>query len=180
MDLYFIALIPDVPLREEVRKIKEAMKVEYGAAHALKSPAHITMQMPFKRNPGEEVDLSSALMEFAARERPFSVDLDGFGAFPPRVIYIRITNPKPVEELHGRLKRVLTDTLGFTREEIMQHVQPHITVATRDLTRVAFNEAWPEMKDREFTGRFTVKSVFLLRHNGRHWDILLECPFDKR
>jgi 2'-5' RNA ligase len=78
------------------------------------------------------------------------------------------------------LKRVLTDTLGFTREEIMQHVQPHITVATRDLTRVAFNEAWPEMKDREFTGRFTVKSVFLLRHNGRHWDILLECPFDKR
>ena len=179
-NLYFIALIPGSQLREEIREIKEAMKDEYGASHALKSPAHITLQMPFKRSPDAGAGISSALREFAAGERPFRVDLDGFGAFPPRVIYIQITNPQPIAELHGRLKKLLIETPGFTREEIMQHVQPHITVATRDLTKAAFNEAWPEMKDREFTGRFTVNSIFLLRHNGRHWDIMSEYPFDVR
>lgn len=179
-NLYFIALIPDEQLRNEIRKIKEYMRDAYGAAHALKSPAHITLQMPFKRSPADESQISSFLKEFAAGERSFRVELDGYGAFPPRVIYIRITDPKPIEQLHRRMKKLLTDIPGFQGEEIMQHVQPHITVATRDLDRASFNEAWPEMKDREFTGRFSVHSIFLLKHNGRHWDIMDEFPFNRQ
>ena len=48
--LYFIALIPGKELKEKVRAVKERMKADYNAGHALKSPAHITLQMPFKRN----------------------------------------------------------------------------------------------------------------------------------
>jgi 2'-5' RNA ligase len=178
--LFFIALIPGEQLRKEIKEIKESMRDEYGASHALKSPAHITMQMPFKWSPAQEAEISSILMRFAAGEKPFKVELDGYGAFPPRVIYLKVTNPQPIIELHRRLKGLLADTPGFIREEVMQQVQPHITVATRDLTREAFSEAWPEMRNREFTASFTVYSIFLLKHNGRHWDILLECPFKKR
>ena len=71
-DLYFIALIPHTGLREEIREIKERMRDEYGAGHALKSPAHITLQMPFKRSPGDE-DFIEVEFDYAAWHRYFSL-----------------------------------------------------------------------------------------------------------
>ncbi len=178
-ELYFIALVPHEKLRNEIRAVKERMRSEYGAGHALKSPAHITLQMPFKRSSTEETAISAALRRFAFGEEPFTIDLDGYGCFAPRVIFIRITNPEPVRALHRHLKEVLAGELQFPKGEIMNDVQPHITVATRDLTKESFADAWPEMKDEEFSGSFQVRSLFLLKHNGKHWDILEEYPFDK-
>jgi 2'-5' RNA ligase len=178
--LYFIALIPHGGLREEIREIKERMRDEYDAGHALRSPAHITLQMPFKRRPAEEDLISVALAGFALKEKPFRVDLEGYGSFPPRVIYIRVSNPEPVRALHARLRKMLLDGLGFGQHEVTKELQPHMTVATRDLTKTAFSEAWPVMQKEEFTGGFRAESIFLLKHNGRNWDILREFPFGER
>ena len=177
MDLYFIALVPARELGEKVRRIKERMKAQYGACHALKSPAHITLQMPFKRSPEDETLISGTLRRLVTGEKSFTVDLDGFGAFAPRVIFIKITDPGPVRAMHSRLKEVLMTELHFSPAEILKDVQPHITVATRDLTRETFSEAWPEFQKEEFRASFDVHSVFLLKHNGRNWDILEEFPF---
>lgn len=179
-ELYFIALIPDDELRREIRVIKERIKSLYGAGHALKSPAHITLQMPFKRSPADEATISEVLGTFASQEKPFAVDLDGYGTFSQRVIYIRVKDPDPICSLHRRMKEMLAEGLGFGHEEIMKDVKPHITVATRDLTRQAFSEAWPEFRDRKFTGHLEVKSLCLLKHNGRDWDIMEEFPFGIR
>lgn len=175
--LYFIALIPGGELRERVRTVKERMKVLYTASHALKSPAHITLQMPFKRHSGDEPRMEEALRKFAAAEKAFEVSLDGFGAFVPRVIYIKITEPGPVRELHSRLKAMLLSELGFSPSELMKDVQPHITVATRDLTKTAFSQAWPEIMNEEFRATFTACSIFLLKHNGKYWEIFREFNF---
>ena len=72
---------------------------------------------------------------------------------------------------------MLLASLNFLPGEIMKDAEPHITVATRDLTKKAFSEAWPEISGEPFTGSFRVRSIFLLRHNGRYWDILEELPF---
>jgi 2'-5' RNA ligase len=177
MDLYFIALLPHRELREKIIKVKDRMKDKYGAGHALKSPAHITLQIPFKRSSEDETLISEALRRFVTGEKSFTVDLDGFGAFSPRVIFIKISEPEPVKALHLRLKEVLMMELHFSPAEIMKDVQPHITVATRDLTKEAFNEAWPEIQKEVFKASFDVSSVFLLKHNGRNWGILAEFPF---
>ncbi len=177
VDLYFIALIPPAELREEIREIKERMKAEYGAGHALKSPAHITLQMPFKQNSADEAEMSEALNRFATGEKSFTVDLEGYGAFKPRVIFINISEPGRVRSLHSRLKEVLLTELHFSPGEVMKDVQPHITVATRDLTKEAFLKVWPEVRDEEFSASFEVHSIFLLKHNGRNWDILEEYLF---
>jgi 2'-5' RNA ligase len=177
MDLYFIAIIPYSGLREKIRKVKERMKTEYGAGHALKSPAHITLQMPFKRSPADEAEISEALRKFATPEKTFTVDLNGYGAFAPRVIFIKITQPEPVRALHMRLNEVLLSELHFSPGEIMKELQPHVTIATRDLTKEAFSEAWPAFQEEDFSASFDVRSIFLLKHNGRNWDILEEFPF---
>lgn len=179
-ELYFIALVPHNDLRMRIREIKDDLYETFGAGHALKSPAHITLQRPFKRGVADEAKIVTVLRKFAQVEKCFGIDLNGYGAFPPRVIYIKITDPDPVRKLHMRLKEVLINELDFSREEIMNAVQPHITVATRDLTAAAFSEAWPEFMNREFHGHFDAGSIFLLRHNGRNWDIFREFPFGDR
>lgn len=176
-ELYFIALLPHEKLRDEIRAIKERMRDRYGAGHALRSPAHITLQKPFKRDRHAEMTIRDALLLFTQTEKPFTVELDGYGAFAPRVLYIKLKENRHIATLHERLKALLPGYLDFTPDEIMKDVEPHITVATRDLTREAFSEAWPEMRDEPFTGSFVVRSIFLLRHNGRYWDILEEFPF---
>jgi 2'-5' RNA ligase len=177
MDLYFIALVPARELGEKVQRIKERMKAQYGAGHALKSPAHITLQMPFKRNQADETEISEALRRFALPEKKFTVDLNGYGAFVPRVIFIKINHPEPVKALHRRLNEVLVSELHFSPGEVMKDLQPHVTIATRDLTKESFSEAWPVFQDEDFSASFDVHSIFLLKHNGRNWDIMEEYPF---
>ena len=179
-ELYFIAIIPPRPLREEIRAIKERIRDRFGAGHALKSPAHITLQMPFKRKPSDEGRLSAELKRFSLAEKGFMVIPDGYGAFQPRVIYISVANPEPVRSLHKRLREMLLTELDFSQEEIKEEFHPHISVATRDLARSAFSEAWPEFRDEKFTGEFWVGSIFLLKHNGRNWDIHEEYLFGEQ
>lgn len=177
MKLYFIAILPPRELRQRVFDIKEDMRERFGARHALKSPAHITLQKPFMRFPEEEAGIADVLKIFAGSEHPFSIALDGFGCFAPRVIFIKVTDTEPVASLHARLREILLVQLHFSPGEIMKDVQPHITIATRDLTPEAFRDAWSEKKEEHFSGSFAVRSICLLKHNGKNWDIFEEFPF---
>lgn len=177
MNLYFIAIVPPRELRQRIYELKEEMRARFRAGHALKSPAHITLQKPFKRCSEEEDTMADALGKFAGSERPFNVVLDGFGCFAPRVIFVKMTDTDHVESLHARLREMLLTKLHFSRDEIMKDVQPHITIATRDLTPETFRDAWSEKKDEVFRGSFTVSSICLMKHNGKNWDLLEEFPF---
>lgn len=178
-ELYFIAIVPGPDLREKVKKLKEEMKLNYKAGHALKSPAHITLQMPFKREAKAEAEMSKELKSFAAQQKPFQVDLSGFGAFRPRVMFIKVVEPEPIIKLHAGLRGLLSDKLDFSKEELMQTVQPHMTIATRDLEKEMFFNAWPHFENRDFEDSFRVSSLFLLKHNGRNWDLFREFSFGR-
>ena len=177
-NLYLIALIPPEKLRDRVRKLKMEMNDTYNASHALKAPAHITLQMPFRREPGFENRLTDELRKFSHSRHPFTVNLERFDAFPPRVIFIRIADHSPIEELHASLKSLLRDQLQFPDKELMEEIHPHMTIATRDLSKKMFHKAWPEFKDREFEATFTADHLHLLKHTGKHWGFFREFPFE--
>ncbi len=174
--LYLIALVPDQELRERVRTLKEEMRERFGAAHALKSPAHLTLQMPFRY--GGEEHLLGCLKLFSKRETPFEVELDGYDCFEPRVVFIRIVDHQPIVGLHSRLKTVLEKDIPMKGRTVTKEIHPHMTIATRDLPEEAFYLAWPEYQQRGFRASFRVQSLFLLKHNGRHWDIFREFEFE--
>lgn len=177
MHLYFIALVPPEDLREEVKALKEGMKVRFHAKHALKSPAHITLQMPFKRSAEDEPFIIRTLADFAVQQFSFPIILSGFDSFAPRVIFIKIKNPQPIKSLHSKLNTLLLHTLHFDKNEINSQLHPHMTIATRDLKKATFTVAWSEFQHREFIATFSAKSLCLLRHNGNHWEIYHEFPF---
>ncbi len=153
------------------------MRDRFGAGHALKSPAHITLQMPFRMDEAQERDMAKSLKNFATREMAFQVDLNGFDSFPPRVLFVRIVNHRPLKEFHSRFKQTVVKELGLQDKSPFEY-HPHMTIATRDLTEEAFNLAWPEFRNRVFVANFLVKSLFLLKHNGKDWDVYKEFLFN--
>ena len=179
MALYFVALIPLTTLRKEIKALKNEIKINTGAEKALNAPAHITLQRPFKRTAEFEGKLISHLKLFASLQNSSIVSLTGFDSFEPRVIFVDVQNSNEIQKLHIGLNSVLLDELGFEKKEISTNIHPHITIATRDLSKEAFREVWPSYKDRKFKSEFRVKSIFLLKHNGKSWDVLQEFLFEQ-
>ena len=175
--LYYIAVVPPERIRKEVKELKLEMKKRYGAAHALKSPAHITLQMPFRWEPEQQYILCELLREFAANQKAFTVQLNGFDCFAPRVIFLKVEDHKPFLPFQSSLQTVLMASGIISEPARYQPFHPHMTIATRDLSPEAFEKAWPEYREKSFEGAFQVQSIFLLKHNGRHWDILDEFSF---
>jgi 2'-5' RNA ligase len=175
--LCYIALIPHFKLREEIKVIKEELMVHFNTKSALKSPAHITLQKPFKLSDLKEPFLIETLKYFAEQQNQFNIKLNGFGCFYPQVIFIDITNHKPVLSIHLELNKLLFHELEFKENEISAKIHPHITIATRDLSKENFDKAWSLFEFQEFKASFLVNSLFLLKHNGKFWDIYKEFQF---
>lgn len=168
--LYFIALLPPRDIADEVTRIKGEIAERYDSSHALKSPPHITLQMPFRRT--EERLLTEQLKEFAAGQTAFSVTLDGYGCFPPKVIYIDVEDNPVLIRMQNELQDFLKKKLNFPENQLTTRFHPHMTIAHRDLKKSVFPAAWAEFGTREFRRIFTADNISLLRHNGHSWEVL--------
>lgn len=177
MDQYFIALLPPEAMREQVKKLKEEIKDKYQSKKALRLPAHITLQPPFKMEEEQLPHVIKVLEEFAGTQQDFKVELSGFGAFPPRVLFIEVANPDPVAHVYQALHEVMLQILPVEDKNKNRKFHPHITVATRDLHQRQFRPAWEEFRERDFSASFTADSLTIFRHNGKTWSILREFPF---
>lgn len=175
--LYFIAIIPPEFIREPVEAFKRIMKTKFQAEHAQKSPVHITLQRPFRRPPSMEKSLIEILKGFSFAQKKFHIQLSGFGAFTPRVIYVKPKNVKPIMDLHAKLYDKLLEN-SFLSKEMNDNINPHLTIATRDLSEANFSLAWSYFENYAYDASFEVQCITLLKHNGNTWDVLKEFPFD--
>jgi len=175
MKTYFIALLPPKPLLQKISRIKENFAQSYGAKHALKLPPHITIIPPFKIQKETEPSLLFALQQAAAKTAAFELKVNGFDAFAPRVIFIKVIDHEPVKSLYDSLYEIAKELMPQKTE---RELKPHITLATRDLSPQAFKKEMQVFKDQEFEATFRVKSIFLFGHNGKTWEIIEEFPFN--
>ena len=66
---------------------------------------------------------------------------------------------------------------GLKKESRPFH--PHITIATRDLHKAAFYDAWEEVKEKEFKEVWDANGLSILKHNKKNWDVLHTSQFQK-
>ncbi len=176
--LYFIAILPPEDVRNIISGLKEYMKENYKAAHALKSPPHITLIPPFRWPETDQDIIIREIERFSEKEKAFTVTLKDYGAFPPRVLYINISRNRILEDLYSRFVLATEKWLTLTDKVIRAgRFSPHITLATRDLSKDNFHKAWEEFRDKSFSADFVVDKIVLLKHNGKNWDIFHEAPF---
>ncbi|MCK5367217.1 MAG: 2'-5' RNA ligase family protein [Cyclobacteriaceae bacterium] len=174
--LYFIALIPDEPLREQVNALKLEFSKSYHTVHALKSPPHITLIPPFTLENKNEKRIAKHLLDFAGSCTSFEVSISDYGAFKPRVVYLKIIKNDMLESLQKSLVEKCNKNLGFNIN-MSKPFSPHMTLAFRDLSPQMFYKAWEKYKFETFRTSFKAKSLFLLKHNGKCWDIAYDIHF---
>lgn len=175
---YFLAIIPPVNISERVLEIKTHFRDHYNCKAPLRSPAHITLHMPFTFKEKKEGELVSKLRNAVTHQPDFKVVLDDFGAFAPRTIYIAVKENEQLMHFQRELTQLAKRELGlFNTNYKDQGYHPHITVAFRDLKKALFPDAWAEFQERKFSADFEVSSYWLLKHNGKEWQLHVEFPF---
>jgi len=180
LGLYYLALLPPAPLAAKIQALKKHFATQFGADAALRSPAHLTVFPPFRLPTTLEEFFAQHLRAHLAEKDtiPFPVRLEGFGAFPPRVIFIQPEKSKPLLDLERQTKFIC---LRFKDLEPHRSTQrpyaPHITLAYRNLRRRDFEAAWESVANRDFQEAFTAEALHLLRHDGERWQPVRQCAF---
>ena len=175
---FFIAFLPSQAIQDYANEVKQVFSDRYDSRAALKSPPHITLQPPFEWSFDALPALNQSLSEFAAPLTPLPIALSGFGTFPPRVIYINVLKTPALLSLQAALLAHMKQAFGIVNAESQtRSFSPHLTVGFRDLTKQNFELAWAEFQHRPLQLEFTATHLTLLQHDGQHWHIKAEFPF---
>ena len=175
--MYFIAIVAPEDINKQVLKWKLWMKERYQCVVALRSLAHITLVPPFWMDPALEQDLISSMTIFASQQEKFLVQSAQFSHFGQKVIFIDVTRSDALTRLPPALYEFLLSVGKYPLKQEERSFHPHITVATRDLHKKAFNEAWEHFKEKEYKAGWLAGDISLLRHNGTDWDVIARASF---
>jgi 2'-5' RNA ligase len=167
--LYFLAIVPEDPIQEEITGFKKKAAKRFGSKHALKSPAHITIIPPFFWADEKTSDLRAALTPVISKHPPFKIEIDGFDRFDKRVIYVKPILTKVLKKLHFSIKDICKDELDIPLKS-GHPFNPHFTIAFKDLKKAMFPEAWSYFQNLSYQRSFEARGVCLLRHNGERWE----------
>lgn len=168
--LYFIALLPPPDIQAEVTAFKAYAAEHFQSRRALNSPPHITLIPPFRFEEAPARALRADLDAWQREQPPFTVQLDGFAAFPPRVIYVDI---RPNEQL-ARYQQALADWLAAQYDisgSSPHGFHPHMTVAFKDLKRRQFPAAWSYFQALPYQRQFVVERLYLLGWVAGRWQV---------
>jgi len=177
MARYFIALLPPQEIQAAVNQIKQHFADCYASCKAQNSPPHITLQPPFEWAI-PQTSLGQCLLAFAPRYSSVPIQLSGFGAFTPKVIYIQVVKTPELLALQAELSAYLERELKIVDAAAKKRAYaPHLTVAFRDLTQPNFWAAWSEFQHQPFQVEFTASALTLLLHDGQRWQIHADFPF---
>ena len=168
---YFIAIIPPEPLFGQIELIKKQVSESYHNKSALRSPAHITLHMPFEWKEEKEDFLIETLKQFKFGQA-LDIELKNFGCFEPKVLFIDVVKNEGLHFLQSNLVQFVKQNFNiFNQADDKRAYHPHVTIAFRDLKKELFYKAWAEFNSKTFTGSFSAKRLTLLKHSGKVWEI---------
>ena len=174
---YFIAIVPPESLLAEIQNIKQDVFDKYQSKGALRSPAHITLHMPFSFEEDKEHKLIECLSEFQFNTA-FPIFLNNYDCFEPRVVFINVEDQSELLNLQKQLVSHVKRHLNlFNQSDDMRGFHPHITIAFRDLKKPTFYKVWEEFKFKHFSENFNCDSITLLKHQKDEWVVLQQFDF---
>ena len=169
--LYFLAIIPPQPIYDEVMTLKQEVLEKFDSKAALRSPPHITLHMPFKWKEKKEEHLIQKLSEFQFEASSFSLELQNFDFFPPRVVFVDLVNNELLNQMQKELVTHVRKALNILNADYKDKpFHPHMTIAFRDLKKNRFQEVEEYFSKKEYKASFEVSGFHLLKHDGKRWN----------
>lgn len=167
---FFVALLPPAEIQAYADGVIQTLGRCYHT-YTSKAPPHITLRPPFLGAQTLLPKLELQLEQFAQHQPIVPVQLSGFGAFAPRVLYINVVRTPALLQLQTALAEMLKDKFGIQDPMAQRPFTPHLTVASRKLTRQTFQQAWAELKPRSVEFQFVAEQLTLLIHTSEHWRV---------
>ena len=172
MNMYFVAIVAPEEINLQVLKWKNFFKERYECTVALKSPAHITIIPPFWMNEALEDDLINSINEFSGIKNKFEIIVKDFGAFKPKVIFVDMIKNEQLNDLHHSFNDFIYSQNKFPIKKDDRPFHPHMTLATRDLYKKAFQEGWEIFSKKKYEASWMINGIALLRHNKKNWAVI--------
>ena len=176
MRMYFIAIVLPGGLNKKVLKWKNFMDEKFGCKVGLKSPAHITLIPPFWMHEEKEQKLIADTNSVSLSVRPFRITTKNFSAFKPGTIYVDVVVDEKLESLKTAIDNFFSERDYKIKTE-SRSFHPHITIATRDLRKKDFYEAWTLFETKKFHAEWEASGLAVLRHNSKDWDVIHTSTF---
>lgn len=174
---YFLALVPEGELQERATALKMQLKEEFSIKYALKSPAHITLKMPFTYNEAKEEVLISALTKFLKEYHEINMKVGGVGTFGDRVVYLKIEAGEDLFDLQRNLKSFCKKELNLVDELSDRNFHPHMTIAFKDLKKGQAPNILKVLEEQPITYDFIARHLFLLKRDNGRWIIKEKIEF---
>ena len=57
---------------------------------------------------------------------------------------------------------------------------PHMTVGFKDLKPYYFYRAWDFFSEQSYERQYEVDAIYLLKHNGREWEVMKRFGFEPK
>jgi 2'-5' RNA ligase len=177
MEMYFVAIVLPEDLNKKVLHYKTLMLERFNCTVGLKSPAHITIIPPFWLNEELEASLKNDIETISAGITPFSITTNNIAAFKPRTIFIDVENNSALNNAKEQAETVFIKKEQYKIKLDKRPYHPHITIATRDLTKKAFYEGWELLQNEVFKEAWLADCLCLLKHNKKNWDVIYTSQF---
>ncbi|HZH64310.1 MAG TPA: 2'-5' RNA ligase family protein [Flavisolibacter sp.] len=176
MQMYFTAIVLPQHLDEKIFLYKKWMQEKYNCKVGLKSPAHITISPPFWMDESKEQALIHDVEKMCAETVAFDVTTNNFSAFAQRTLFIAVEENQKLKDFKQRSDAFFRNSSYGMKSET-RPFHPHITIATRDLHKKDFLEAWDYFKNKIFREDFLATGLSLLKHNGKVWEVAYMAKF---
>lgn len=170
--LYFVAILPPKDQSDQISELKKYCQTHFASSHALRSPPHVTLHMPFKWKENKRAALDTCLEQVAETTTPFEVQLKNFDYFEPRVVFVDVLPNDKLKALQHRLAQKMRRDLNLYNAEYKDRpFHPHMTIAFRDLKKPKFYEARKHFSTQQIELTFSTQNLALLKHNGSIWEV---------
>lgn len=168
--LYYIALIPPKPIREDVLGFQAIAEKKFSSKITLRSPAHITLIPPFEAT-SDELNKISKKITVCIRDnhRPIDTMITGFYHFSNRTILLEVSKSKKLEVLFNDLMLV-TSEITFNQSYVK--FIPHITIANRDLSPEIFDKAYDYFNHIPYSRNFICEEIALFIFKEGKWSVV--------
>lgn len=176
MGKYFLAIVPEGPIQQKAQELKLEVREKFNVKYALKSPAHVTLKMPFVYNEAKEAVLIRALETFLAFQSPLDIKIEGVRTFGHRVIFWNILADESLYNLQAALKIFCKRELKLVDELADRNFTPHMTIAFKDLKESKFRPILDLVKEKSISEKYAVSAIALLRREEGRWQVVKTMP----
>lgn len=170
-DLYFIGLVPDAKVEQEIQSFKMELLNKYQCKQALKSPAHITLIPPFAKPDHQAREVIEYFEAFRPPVQIFEVEIKGFGTFGTRTFFAQPESHSLLYKLHSVISEYLEDFFVVEKRS-NYNFSPHITIANRDIKEEDLEEIVKEFSKKNYYAIAKFKYIFLFKFDGKKWLVM--------